>query len=382
MRVVIVAHALRAGGGIHVGANIASGLPKARPEWKFLCVVPDMPAYLEATQQNNVHVLPFFQASLTQRLLFEQLTLPRAIRRFAPDIILSLGNAAVHAPARLQAMLLQDAHFVYPASHYGPISLAERAKLAVNRARLHRSLRRVKLVFLQTNCMLARFRSTWDYGGSLAILPNAVDRSARGLTPPDHPSSARQLRVLVLSRYYPHKNLELLLNTFGRHRKELHDIEVRLTISADQHPGARTLLHSIHTAGLEHQLVNVGPLPASDLEQAYRQVDAMLLPSLLESFSGTYLEAMQFGTPIVTTDMDFAREVCGNAAMFFDPSSTDSLAQALIRLRDNPGLRQHLAAGGLARLAELQTGWGAVLDRAASDLEDAYAQARSYDHQM
>ncbi|QOJ32007.1 MAG: glycosyltransferase [Gammaproteobacteria bacterium] len=373
MRVAIVAHALRAGGGVPVGVNIAGGLPRVRPDWEFLCVVPDMPEYLAATGQPHVHTLPFRQTSRATRLLFEQMALPRAIRRFAPDIIFSLGNATVPVHARLHAMLLQDAHFVYPASHYGPLSPADRLQLAVNRLRLRRSLRYARLVFLQTTCMKARFLEAWNFAGSVAVLPNFLD-SRPHATPHSTPPQGLPLRVLVLSRYYPHKNLELIANTFRQFRHELHDIEIRLTISANQHPGARRLLQAISADHLERQIVNTGPIPITDLALACQDADVMLLPSLLESFSGTYLEAMQTGIPIVTSNLDFAHEVCGNAALYFDPTSMMDLAQALIRLRDDAQLRHDLVTAGFGRLTSLQVDWKSALEQAATALEDAFGR--------
>jgi len=57
----------------------------------------------------------------------------------------------------------------------------------------------------------------------------------------------------------------------------------------------------------------------SSVPALYASVDGMILPTLLESFSGTYVEAMHYGVPVFTSDRDFARDVCGDAAYYFDP---------------------------------------------------------------
>ena len=51
----------------------------------------------------------------------------------------------------------------------------------------------------------------------------------------------------------------------------------------------------------------------------------MILPTLLESFSATYIEAMFHGKTILTSDLDFARDVCGEAAFYFDPLNPQSI---------------------------------------------------------
>ena len=97
-------------------------------------------------------------------------------------------------------------------------------------------------------------------------------------------------------------------------------------------------------------VINAGPVPQSHLASYFAASQALLLPTLLESFSGSYVEAMHFGVPILTSDMDFAREVCGEAALYFDPHVPKSICQAICTLRDNVEKREELAAKGAQRV--------------------------------
>ena len=45
---------------------------------------------------------------------------------------------------------------------------------------------------------------------------------------------------------------------------------------------------------------------------------------------------MQFGLPILTSDRDFARHICQDAALYFDPLDADSVARSMAR-RDGFG---------------------------------------------
>ncbi len=65
--------------------------------------------------------------------------------------------------------------------------------------------------------------------------------------------------------------------------------------------------------GVEECLYNHGPVPVTDGPQLYQTCDFLLLPTILETFSGTYPEAMAMGLPIITTDLDFAHEICQDA---------------------------------------------------------------------
>jgi glycosyltransferase involved in cell wall biosynthesis len=133
-----------------------------------------------------------------------------------------------------------------------------------------------------------------------------------------------------------------------------------LTIAATDHPNARKLLRSIDELQLGRHFSIVGPLKQHELGGYYRHCDALFLPTLLESFSGTYLEAMQFGCPILTSDLDFARYICGDAAIYFDPWDIGSMKNAILRLKNNPGLTMQMIARGKERLCMSNPTWDEI----------------------
>lgn len=90
------------------------------------------------------------------------------------------------------------------------------------------------------------------------------------------------------------------------------------------------------------------------------------MPTLMESFSGTYLEAFHFGTPVLTSDLDFARETCGEAALYFDPTDTASIRDAIVRVRNKPLLAALMRVSGEDQLARLEASW----DQIAANLLD------------
>jgi glycosyltransferase involved in cell wall biosynthesis len=168
---------------------------------------------------------------------------------------------------------------------------------------------------------------------------------------------ARHLKLLCLSRYYPHKNLECFVELFERHGDRLKDVVIFLTIGEKQHPKARKLLQELKRRKLESRIVNLGPVASSQLEAYYRHVDALVLPTLLESFSATYVEAMQFRCPILTSDMDFSRAVCGDAAMYFNPRDVRSLYHTILRFGSSGDIRDCLRRRGERRLPQIGISW-------------------------
>ena len=68
-----------------------------------------------------------------------------------------------------------------------------------------------------------------------------------------------------------------------------------------------------------------GQLDQNSLLKAYHDSDAMLFLSKEESFGFPLIEAMYLGLPIVCPDLPFARVLCGDDAIYFDPNDIESL---------------------------------------------------------
>jgi glycosyltransferase involved in cell wall biosynthesis len=72
-----------------------------------------------------------------------------------------------------------------------------------------------------------------------------------------------------------------------------------------------------------------GFLSPQEVIHAYSQVDALLFLSKEESYGFPLVEAMYVGLPIVCPDLPYARVLCGDEAIYFDPDSVDSLKAAV-----------------------------------------------------
>lgn len=76
-------------------------------------------------------------------------------------------------------------------------------------------------------------------------------------------------------------------------------------------------------------LTDVPREPASDLAAIFTAAAAYIQPSLYEGFGLSILDAMQCGTPVVTSRTSSLREVAGDAAIYFHPKSVQELADAM-----------------------------------------------------
>jgi len=103
--------------------------------------------------------------------------------------------------------------------------------------------------------------------------------------------------------------------------------------------------------GLGERVVFAGYVSDDELSALLTGAAALVFPSLFEGFGMPLVEAMAVGTPIVCSDVTSLPEVGGEAVLYFDPKRPDTMAAALSRLLDEPGLAEGLVVKGRERLA-------------------------------
>ena len=181
----------------------------------------------------------------------------------------------------------------------------------------------------------------------ITVIPNAVNPLFKPL--PGGPPTGK-IRLLHLAAFYHHKNHAFLLPVAESLRRLFpsFDFEFAVTLP-ESSPRWIELRDAFAAAGLGDRLRTLGYLNVRECPLAYRDAHVVFHPSLLEVFSATYLEAFAAARPVVATDLDFAREVCADAAAYFDPISEESAAHALHRVATDQAVRADLITKGLAR---------------------------------
>jgi len=376
LRVCILGHGLTSGGGRTVGKNLIPALGRMAPQHEYLITLPAGLGF-EQVCRNIPHrqTCIYERRGLFRRWFDETFVLPKAVRAFRPDVILALADRGLTDPPCPQAILVHRAQLFYPPKHYAADTWKNRTLFHYHARHLRKALRRTDLLLCQTPVGERRLRQTYGYAGRTAVVPSPVSRFAiegdvHLEMPPVLRPYADCFRLFCPSFYYGHKNLEAAVELFRRFRDELRDVVVVMTVAPEQHRHAPRFLRAIRRFGLQDHVLNVGPLPQEHLAAYYRNVHALFMPTLLESFGLPYLEAMHFGVPILTSDLDFAREVCGDAAIYFDPWNPASVKDAVLRLKQNPALAEQLAAKGRARLKTMFKSWDEVARQVADLLAE------------
>ncbi|NTW61158.1 glycosyltransferase family 4 protein, partial [Candidatus Saccharibacteria bacterium] len=93
-------------------------------------------------------------------------------------------------------------------------------------------------------------------------------------------------------------------------------------------------------------------IPNSQRDWLYKNAAAYVFPSLMEGFGLPGLEAMGYGTPVISSNATCLPEVYGDAAHYFDPQDTDDMARAINVVLKNEKLRTSLIKKGTAKIKE------------------------------
>ncbi len=107
------------------------------------------------------------------------------------------------------------------------------------------------------------------------------------------------------------------------------------------------------------------------LRYLYRGAFCLVFPSLYEGFGLPPLEAMNFGCPVITSNVSCLPEICGSAALYVDPYSVRDIKEKVETLLADPALRQRLVQAGKVNAQMFS------MENYVKRLHQAYAKALS-----
>jgi glycosyltransferase involved in cell wall biosynthesis len=116
-----------------------------------------------------------------------------------------------------------------------------------------------------------------------------------------------------------------------------------------------------------------GWVDARTLAAFYQMAQALLMPSLFESFGLPILEAMACGCPVVTSNCYGASEIAADAAVLVDPASVEAIAEGLERVLQDGALRAQLIEQGSRRSSQFT--WERCASQTLHVLENAAGAA-------
>lgn len=149
--------------------------------------------------------------------------------------------------------------------------------------------------------------------------------------------------LLTVSSTAVHKNLKIMVPVAEYLNRVHPDFHFRFVLTCTEPPFELP-------EHLRSHFVFIGKVDVAECPNLYEQADIMFMPTLMECFTATYPEAMRMEVPIVTTDLEFARGLCGEAACYYSALDAEAAAEAIYKVATDEAYRRQLTAHGKEQL--------------------------------
>jgi glycosyltransferase involved in cell wall biosynthesis len=291
-----------------------------------------------------------------RRHWIEQVLLPRRARKDRIDVLLATANIIPYHAAVPRVVLFQNATPYCEGQGFRDVPLASWLRVRALRRFIEASARHAERVI----CISRFFRDVLVERTGMAPDRAEVVYAGRTTAPVEEEAVRRVLDhlsvdgpyLLMVSHLYPYKHVIELMEGFAAASRESGTDGCRLVIAGAGHdPAYMEGVRAAH-ARLDSPAARIllaGEVPGDDIRPLLRGALGFVFSSICENLPQSLLEALDMGLPIASSDHGVMPEVCGDAALYFEPRDPDSVAGALRRLMTEPGLRQDLGARARAQ---------------------------------
>lgn len=174
-----------------------------------------------------------------------------------------------------------------------------------------------------------------------AVISNAIGKSFYESEKNEnyswHDLTKNKINIFVPSAYYHHKDLYIIKRMALFLRKNpsiLFNKKLIFTVTVDKNCSFANKIQEINKITKNIFIVNHGPYSYTDAKKLYDACDIVFMPSILETFSTSYLEALAANKFLIAANKDFSREICAEAAFYFKPKSATDAINTILSIID------------------------------------------------
>jgi glycosyltransferase involved in cell wall biosynthesis len=349
MKILLNASTIRMGGAIQVTVNFIINTIKypEEVEWSYVISKPifeELKLHIE-NPILNLNIIEYSPASLFKGRQTKK-NIYKLISEINPDLIYSIGSPSYLKLKKTEVQRLTNPWVTHPNKYsYNKLSFLNKIYYTFDRYYKIFKLRHTKYFITQTNEAKSGILNLFNIKKeNIKVIPNCfADIFSAGKSPfVNRPKVTESLEVCCISHPYPHKNIDIILYI----AKELknrgyNNFHFYVTIPKD----AKFLVKFnkiINQLQIGEHIINLGKINLKECYQWYSKTNVLLLPTLLETFSVSLLEAMQMDLFIVATNFKFNKEVCKDAALYYEPLSLKDAVDNLIKISSSEETRKAL----------------------------------------
>jgi glycosyltransferase involved in cell wall biosynthesis len=313
------------------------------------------------------------------KMLWDQITVPLAARRFGADIIFNPKFSLPLLSRRAGVFVLQASDwYVNPENYEWWDNLYIRLMMPVygRKAKQLLAISRAIADDLVKYAHVRPAKITVSYAAPSSHFRPDADESASATFASRYDLPKRFIFSVARAYHSGHRkqppcaggNLETLVRAYRRYRSLGGDLP--LVIAGDRIEDY-LLNKEFNQKDLE-EIVFTGFIPHSEINVAYNLAELFVLLTLYESFAFPLVEAMASGCPAIVSATGACPAIAGDAAKLVDPRDPYANAQAMLDLCHSDEVRLRMKRKGLQRAAEFS--WDETARRTLSAFERAAAE--------
>ena len=176
----------------------------------------------------------------------------------------------------------------------------------------------------------------------IRVVPNVLPAIFKDLDNSHIESNDGWIDIASVGAGY-HKNLNIIPEVIRILEDKYHLKNIRFHVTLpDGALGLNEINERVKQLGISDRFVNHGNLRQQQLSELYRKCEYCFLPSVLEVFSASTLEAMFYNLPTVATDLRFNTEVFKDACIYYEPMNAGEAATKLFEVMGSDEIKEKL----------------------------------------
>lgn len=296
---------------------------------KFYIIIPDIEEYhlLKSTNSvtflKQVHYLSIFK-KIIFRLKLDFILIPKYVLKYNIISMLSFGNYLI-SPIKIYKIVLLHHPYLVDNDLLNKLPVYSKLLEKLKRIIFYFTIKNSNLIIVQSSYIETAYNKVWSNNNTKTIY-NPISRNFKNdmditflnnliKNRVDKIRKYNLIKILYVSRYYPHKNHMFIIDLARLIKEENLSFQIYITLNYNI-DGSKKILDIIRNEELN--IVNIGELPQIHLEKHYKECDVFLFPSKSETFGNPLIEAMCYGLPIVVPTFPYAKAVVSEAGLYYD----------------------------------------------------------------
>lgn len=345
MNLLINASNLYVGGGVQVAVSVLEELSESKVP--FIAVVsPVVHAQLSHNASSNCMIIDSSPSKLLNFKVRKQLD--HIVKENNISVVFTIFGPSYWTPKKVKhAVGYALPWLIYDIKHiYAKLTLREKLKFCILKTlQPYYFKKNADLLFTETDDVRERVTKLLSFEREkIHTVSNTLNGLFTDSSIYDYGVLSRlpkknenDIWLLTISHNYPHKNLEVIAELVKILPPEYKFV---VTVNND--------FIKLLSEEYRERVIAIGHVTINQCAPLYQQCDGLFMPTLLECFSASYLEAMYMKKAIFTSDLPFAHTVCRSSAFYFNPYEVESIKDTIVDGFQNKEIRSTKIKQGTA----------------------------------